>query len=195
MFKLVELPYELSSLVPELSKEVLEFHYNKHHKGYVDTLNKLVKDTEFEKMELRDIYEKSSGPVRNNAGQIINHDFYWQSMSPDKQSADDLRITKALKRDFGSVDKFNEQFVELGSKVFGSGYVWLVYDKTSKKLQIKKTKNAENPTSATIVPLLCCDVWEHAYYLDYKNERVKYLENFCNVINWNFAEQNFKGLE
>ncbi len=186
MIKFTDLPYAEDALEPHISGKTLSFHYGKHHKGYVDNLNKLIKGTEYEDAELEDIVEKSSGPIFNNAAQTINHAFLWDSMTPDYEDLDeDSKLMKAIEKKFGSMDEFKEHFKEKALKTFGSGWCWLTRD--DEYVQIEVTKNAARPKNR---PLLVCDVWEHAYYLDYQNDRGKYVDAFFNVVNWKFASDN-----
>jgi Fe-Mn family superoxide dismutase len=186
MITLPELPYAHDALEPHISKETLRYHHDKHHKAYVDNLNKLIKGTEFEDMSLDKIIKKSgSGPIFNNAAQVWNHTFYWNSMTPDTTNPSE-QLLSAIEKKYGSVTAFQKEFTEKGKTLFGSGWVWLVKDGDS--VTIETTHNAEQPKRK---PLLVCDVWEHAYYLDTKNERPKYIENFFKVANWKFAESNW----
>lgn len=188
MIELPDLPYPHDALAPHISKETLHYHHDKHHKAYVDNLNKLIKGTEFEAMSLEQIISKSkSGPIFNNAAQVWNHTFYWHSMAPSESVKLEGPLFDAIDDEFKSLSNFQKEFGEKGKKLFGSGWVWL----TSKddKVQIEATHNANGPKNK---PLLVCDVWEHAYYLDTKNERPEYIKNFFKVANWQFAEKNFK---
>src|SRR3569833_2733929 len=169
--KLPELPYAMNALEPHISKETLEYHYGKHHKTYVDNLNKLIPGTEFEKMSLEEIIKKSSGGIFNNAAQVWNHTFYWNCLAP-KSSEPAGALADALKKGFGSLDEFKQKFTQTAIGTFGSGWAWLVKNKK---------------------PLLTCDVWEHAYYIDYRNARAKYVETFWKIVNWDFAAKNFAG--
>lgn len=189
MIELPDLPYKRDALEPHVSKQTLDFHYGKHHKGYVDNLNKLIKGTGYEDKDLEDIVTSASGTIYNNAAQVWNHTFFWQCMTPDAESIDEeSKIGKAIDRDFGGYDKFKEQFVDSATKLFGSGWLWLVED--NRKLKIKKMKDAREPLTAELKPILVCDLWEHSYYLDYQNDRAKYVEAFCSLIDWKFAESN-----
>jgi len=191
-FTLPPLPYSLDALAPHMSPETLDFHYGKHHKAYVDNLNKLVPGTEFEKMSLEEIIRKSSGPVFNNAAQIWNHTFFWNSLSPAGGKEPSGALAEAIRRDFGSLDAFKERFTEACIKQFGSGWGWLV--KTSEgKLLVTSTSNAQTPLTEGQVPLLTCDVWEHAYYIDHRNRRADFLGAFWKLVNWEFAQKNFSG--
>lgn len=185
-----ELPYAEDALAPVISKETVEFHYGKHEKAYIENLNRLIRGTEFEDMELEDIIAKASGPVFNNASQAWNHIFYFFSFSPDgrREPAGDLR--KAIERDFGSFDKFKEMFVDAGVGLFGSGWVWLSRDNDG-KLFITQGPNAANPITAGLTPLLTFDVWEHAYYLDYQNRRADALKALWDIVDWEVVEQRF----
>jgi len=186
--ELPPLPYSMDALEPHISRETLEYHYGKHHNTYVVNLNNLIQGTEFENMSLDDIVLKASGPIFNNAAQVWNHTFYWNSLSPNGGGAPGGAIAEAINRDFGSFDDFKEAFSKAAVTLFGSGWAWLV--KSGGKLEIVQTQNAGNPMTDGKQPILTCDVWEHAYYIDYRNARPKYVENFWNLVNWEFANQN-----
>ena len=182
---LPELPYAMDALQPHISKETLEFHYGKHHNAYVTKLNDGIKGTEFEGKSLEEIVMKSKGGVFNNAAQVWNHTFYWQSMSPNGGGAPSGKIADAINKTYGSFDKFKEEFTNKAATVFGSGWCWLV--KKGDGLDIVQTSNAETPLTQDLKPVLTCDVWEHAYYIDYRNARPKYLESWWNLVNWDHA--------
>jgi Fe-Mn family superoxide dismutase len=195
-FKLASLPWDESDLEPTISARTIGFHYHKHHKTYVETLNKLVKGTKFADMPLekivRDTHTARDGSdekkIFNNAGQVWNHDFYWRSLSP-KSKKPTGALARAIERDFGSLDDLLEQIASTGKEQFGSGWVWLV--SRGGALAIEKTANAIDPMAKGINCLLTLDVWEHAYYLDYQNERPKYLEaTLKKLIDWDFAAEN-----
>ncbi|HRL22184.1 MAG TPA: superoxide dismutase [Fe] [Alcaligenes sp.] len=188
-FTLPALPYELNALEPHVSKETLEFHYGKHHQAYVTNLNNLVAGTEFENASLEDVVKKSSGGVFNNAAQVWNHTFYWNSLSPNGGGAPSGKLADAINAKWGSFDAFKEAFTKSAVGNFGSGWTWLV-KKTDGSLDIVNTSNAGTTLTSDDVALLTCDVWEHAYYIDYRNARPKYLEQFWNLVNWDFAAQN-----
>ncbi|TDU28306.1 Fe-Mn family superoxide dismutase [Panacagrimonas perspica] len=185
---LPELPYAKNALAPHMSAETLEFHHDKHHKKYVDTANKLIAGTEFEKMEIEEIIRRSSGKIFNNVAQAWNHAFFWNCLTPDQKSPSE-KLAEALKKSFGSVDEFKSSFSKTATEAFGSGWAWLVKD-TDGSLKIISTSNADTPIKGDQKPLLTCDVWEHAYYIDYRNERPKYLEHFWNIVNWDFVGKN-----
>ena len=188
-FILPPLPFEKSALAPHLSAETLEFHHGKHHKAYVENLNKLLEGKPEANNSLEDIIQSSEGGVFNNAAQVWNHTFYWRSIKPNGGSQPTGDLLDAIQRDFGSVEKFKELFTEAGVTQFGSGWVWLVVDKG--KLAITKTSNADLPLKHGQRALLTMDVWEHAYYIDYRNMRPKYIETFLkNLVNWDFALEN-----
>lgn len=185
---LPELPYARDALAPHMSAETLDFHYGKHHKAYVDNGNKLIAGTEFENMPIEDIIKKSSGKIFNNAAQVWNHTFFWNCLTPN-QAAPGAALTEALNKAFGSVDEFKAKFTESAAGNFGSGWTWLV--KTADGvLEIVNTSNAGNPMTDGKTPLLTVDVWEHAYYVDYRNARPSYLEHFWALANWAFVEAN-----
>ena len=189
--KLPELPYAMDALEPHISRETLEYHYGKHHKTYVDNLNKLIPGTEFEKLSLEDIIKKSSGGIFNNAAQIWNHSFYWNCLSP-KGGEPGGALADAIKSSFGSLDEFKQKFSQTAITTFGSGWGWLVKNAAG-KLEIVSTSNAGCPLTEGNTPLLTCDVWEHAYYIDYRNARPKYVETFWKIVNWDFVAKNFAG--
>ena len=181
----------MNALEPHISQRTLEFHYGKHHAAYVNNLNKLIAGTPFEGKSLEEIIKNSNGGIFNNAAQVWNHTFYWNCMKPnpakDKPKG---KLMEAIIRDFGSFDEFKTKFIEKCATLFGSGWAWLVADKDG-KLSIVQTSNAQTPLTDDLKPLLVCDVWEHAYYLDYQNVRANYLNEFWAVINWEFVESNF----
>jgi Fe-Mn family superoxide dismutase len=191
-YTLPPLPYAIDALAPVISKETLEFHYGKHHKAYVDNLNKLVPGTEFEKKSLEEIIVKAQGPIFNNAAQVWNHTFYWNGMKPKGGGEPTGELAKAIKDAFGSFSAFKEQFTQKSVGQFGSGWGWLVRKKDG-KLAVEATGNAGNPMTTGSHPLLTCDVWEHAYYIDYRNARAKYVDAFWGLVNWEFVEKNLKG--
>ena len=183
------LPYALDGLSPYISKETLEYHYGKHHQAYVTNLNNLIKGTEFESLGLEDIVKKSTGGIFNNAAQVWNHTFYWNSMKPNGGGAPTGALAQAIDAKWGSFDRFKEEFTKCAIGTFGSGWAWLV-QKSDGSLDLVSTSNAATPLTGDAKPLLTCDVWEHAYYIDTRNARPKYLENFWNLVNWEFASQN-----
>ncbi|GJG93823.1 superoxide dismutase [Cupriavidus pauculus] len=184
------LPYAHDALAPHISKETLEFHHDKHHQTYVTNLNNLIKGTEFENSTLEEITKKSSGGIFNNAAQVWNHTFYWESMKPNGGGQPTGALADAINAKWGSFDKFKEEFTKTAVGTFGSGWAWLV-KKTDGSLDLVSTSNAATPLTTDAKPLLTCDVWEHAYYIDYRNARPKYVEAFWNVVNWDFAAKNF----
>ena len=186
---LPDLPYAKNALEPHISRETLEFHYGKHHNTYVEKLNGLIKDTEWANASLEDIVRGSSGGVFNNAAQVWNHTFYWHCLSPNGGGAPSGKLAKAIDDAFGSFDKFKAEFSDKAVTLFGSGWAWLV-KKPDGSLAIVQTGNAETPLTGDSKPLMTCDVWEHAYYIDYRNARPKYLEAFWNLVNWDFVASN-----
>lgn len=190
MFELPKLPYEMDALQPYISKETLEYHYGKHHQAYVTKLNELVKDTEFANMSLQDIIMKASGPIFNNAAQDWNHTFYWHCMTPNGKGTPSGNLADAINKKFGSFDEFKKQFTQSAITLFGSGWTWLAKNEQG-ELEIMNTGNAGLPMKDGRTAILTCDVWEHAYYIDYRNLRAKYVENFWQLVNWDFAEKNF----
>lgn len=185
--ELIKLPYKADALEPVISQETMEYHYGKHHQKYVDTLNELIKDSEYESMALMEIIKSAQGAIFNNAAQVFNHNFYWLGLSKAKTTPS-LELQTMIERKFGSMQKFKEEFVAKAAKNFGSGWTWLVL--RDKNLEILNTSNADTPIKDEIVPLLTCDVWEHAYYIDYRNARPSYLDEWFGIINWNFVSQN-----
>lgn len=188
-FTLPPLPYAIDALAPTISQETLEYHHGKHHQAYVTNLNNLVKGTEFESASLEDIVKKSSGGIFNNAAQVWNHTFYWNSMSPNGGGEPSGKLAEAINAKWGSTAAFIEAFNKSAAGNFGSGWTWLV-KKADGSLDIVNTSNAETPLTTDDTPLLTCDVWEHAYYIDYRNARPKYLESFWKLVNWEFAAKN-----
>lgn len=189
-FELPPLPYAQDALQPHMSKETLEYHYGKHHKTYVDNLNKLVPGTEFEGKDLETIIKKSSGGIFNNAAQVWNHTFFWNCLSPKGGGEPTGPLAEAIKAEFGSFQAFKEKFSDTSVKQFGSGWGWLVKNKAG-KLEITSTSNAGNPMTDGATPIMTCDVWEHAYYIDYRNKRPDFLAAFWNLVNWDFISKNF----
>lgn len=190
--QLPELPYSKDALSPHISAETLDFHYGKHHKAYVDNLNNLIKGTDMENLGLEEIVRKSTGGVFNNAAQIWNHTFYWHCLSPKGGGEPTGEVKAAIEKNFGSFASFKEKFTEASIKTFGSGWAWLV-KKADGTLAIESTSNADTPLKDTSKKaLLTCDVWEHAYYIDYRNSRPNYLAAFWNLVNWDFVAKNLK---
>lgn len=187
--QLPELPYAQNALEPHISAETLEYHYGKHHATYVNNLNNLIPGTEFENMSLEDIIKKSSAGIFNNAAQIWNHTFYWNCLSPNGGGEPTGDLGDAINTAFGSFADFKEKFTTSAVTNFGSGWTWLVKNNDG-SLEIVNTSNAANPVTDGKTPLMTCDVWEHAYYIDYRNARPKYLETFWNLVNWDFIAGN-----
>lgn len=186
--ELMTLPYSMDALEPLMSKETLEFHYGKHHQTYVNNLNNLIAGTKFEDLSLVNIILESDGGIFNNAAQVYNHDFFWNGLTPT-QGEIPTTVEEALTKAFGSVEKFKEEFTAKAVGHFGSGWAWLVQDE-NQDLKIVTTINAQNPLTNNLKPILVCDVWEHAYYIDVRNARPKFLENFWKLVNWDFVAQN-----
>jgi len=187
---LPQLPYSLDALAPHISKETLEFHYGKHHQTYVTNLNNLIKGTEFENSNLEEIVKKSSGGIFNNAAQIWNHTFYWHSLSPNGGGEPTGALKDAILKKWGSFEEFKKAFTQTCVGTFGSGWGWLVKTPNG-DLELVSTSNAATPLTTANTPLLTCDVWEHAYYIDYRNSRPNYMEAFWKLVNWDFAGKNF----
>jgi Fe-Mn family superoxide dismutase len=185
-----ELPYGKEALAPHLSAETLEIHYEKHHKGYLEKLRRIVENKPEERYRLEDLIRSSDGDLYNNAAQVWNHTFYWRSMRPGGGGDPPDALREVIANAFGSVDSFRHEFAEAANGEFGSGWAWLVKDKFG-RLRIQKSSDAENPMQGEFVPLLTLDVWEHAYYIDYRNERARYVTSFLDhLLNWDFVALN-----
>jgi Fe-Mn family superoxide dismutase len=184
------LPYAKDALQPTMSAETLEFHYGKHHQAYVTNLNNLIKGTEFENLSLEEIIKKSQGGIFNNSAQVWNHTFFWNCMKPNGGGAPTGPVADAINAKWGSFDKFKEEFQKSAVSNFGSGWTWLV-KKTDGSVDIVNTSNAGTPLTTENKALLTVDVWEHAYYIDYRNARPKFVESWWNLVNWDFVNQNF----
>lgn len=189
-FELPTLPYGLDGLEPIISKTTLEYHYGKHHQAYVNNLNNLIKGTEFEDADLETIIKKSEGGIFNNGAQVWNHTFYFMSFSPTGGGKAKGKLAEAIDSSFGSFDQFKEEFSQAAATLFGSGWAWLV-KKDDGSLAIVKESNAGNPMREGLTPILTCDVWEHAYYLDKQNARPKYIEDFWKIIDWNVVSERY----
>ncbi len=185
-----QLPYASDSLAPAISQETIDFHYGKHEKAYIDNLNKLIKGTEFDNEELEEVIRRADGPLFNNASQAWNHIFYFFSFSPDGGGEPSGELADAIRRDFGSFEKFKEEFEKAGVSLFGSGWVWLSRDQDG-HLFITQEPNAGNPLRKGLTPLLTFDVWEHAYYLDYQNRRADALKSLWDIIDWDMVESRY----
>ena len=191
-FTLPELPYAKDALAPHISAETLEYHHGKHHNAYVTNLNKLIDGKPEAQLSLEEIILRSDGGVFNNAAQVWNHTFYWHSMKPGGGGQPTGDLADAIKRDFGSFEKFKEEFANAAATQFGSGWAWLV--EKDGKLAVTKTGNADLPMKHGQKALLTIDVWEHAYYIDYRNLRPKYIETFLtSLVNWDFVTKNLRG--
>ncbi len=188
-FSLPELPYAKNALVPYISEETLEYHYGKHHQTYVTNLNNLTQGSELANKSLEELIKTQSGAIFNNAAQVWNHTFYWHSLSPQGGGEPTGKIADAINNSFGSFAAFKDLFSKTAIGQFGSGWAWLVKD-DSGRLAIEATSNADCPLKNGKIPILTCDVWEHAYYIDYRNARAKYIEAWWNLVNWDFANQN-----
>lgn len=189
MHTLPELGFTQNALEPHISKETLEYHYGKHHQTYVTNLNNLIQNTEFENLSLEEIITKASGGIFNNAAQIWNHSFYWQCLSPQGGGEPTGELAELIQKNFGSFANFKAEFSKTAITTFGSGWAWLV-QKPDGSLALESTSNAGTPLVGDNKPLLTCDVWEHAYYIDYRNARPKYVEAFWNLVNWDFVTGN-----
>ena len=190
-FELPPLPYDRTALEPHISGETLDYHHGKHHKAYVDNLNKLVEGTEHANRSLEEIIRNSQGPVFNNSAQVWNHTFFWNCMAQNGGGEPTGALADGINAAFGSFAAFKEQFTDVAIKTFGSGWAWLV-QRPDGSLALVSTSNANTPLTGEDTPLLTCDVWEHAYYIDYRNARPKFVEALWNVVNWNFVASNMK---
>ena len=190
--ELPQLPYAMDALQPFISKQTIEFHYGKHHQTYVDNLNKLVEGTEFENSSLEEMIKRSNGGIFNNAAQVWNHTFYWESLTPASTGVPQGVLAAEIGRQFGSFEDFRQKFTQAALTLFGSGWVWLAKDDKG-TLEILQTSNADNPLRTGRIPLLTCDVWEHAYYLDKQNRRAAYVEDFWKIVDWNRVSLRMEG--
>ena len=187
--KLPNLPYKKNALEPHISAETLEFHHGKHHQAYVTNLNNLILGTEFENASLEEIIQKADGGIFNNAAQVWNHSFYWNCLGQNGGGEPTGKIAEKIVENFGSFENFKTEFTKTAVTTFGSGWAWLVKNSDG-SLRIESTSNAGNPMRNGKTPLLTCDVWEHAYYVDYRNARPKYVDAFWNLVNWDFVNEN-----
>ena len=187
--QLPDLPYAADALEPHISAETLSFHHGKHHQTYVTKLNELIAGTEYEDLPLEEVIRRASGGIFNNAAQIWNHTFYWNCLSPTGGGAPTGKIAEAIQAKWGSFDKFKDELTQSAATNFGSGWTWLVKNEQG-ELEILNTSNAGNPLTEGKTPLLTIDVWEHAYYIDYRNVRPQYIEAYWQLVNWEFANQN-----
>lgn len=188
-FQLPSLPYPKDALKPYMSEETIEYHYGKHHQTYLNNLNNLIVGTEYEKMNLEEIILKSQGAIFNNAAQTWNHTFFWNCLSPNGGGLPTGLLLEKIIQNFGSFEEFKNQFTNAAVTLFGSGWTWLVQNPDG-KLEIVQTSNAGNPLTSGKKPLLTIDVWEHAYYIDYRNARAKFVEAFWEIVNWDFVSKN-----
>ena len=189
-FKLPDLPYAENALAPNISEETIEFHYGKHHKTHVDTLNNLIMSSEFEGKSLEEIIQFSSGNIFNHAAEMWNHSFYWRCMTPNSNMMPSGAFSDAIDRTFGSFDYLKEEFARASVSIFGSGWGWLVRANDG-TLELMCTSGTGNPMVDKKIPLLTCDVWEHAYYIDYRNSRLAYVKAFLELINWDYVQARF----
>ncbi|WP_412462715.1 superoxide dismutase [Halobacteriovorax sp. RT-2-6] len=187
--KLPELPWSKDALAPHISAETIDFHYGKHHNAYVTKLNAAIPGTEFENMSLEEIIMNSKGGLFNNAAQVWNHSFYWNCLAPNAGGEASGAVAEAINAKWGSFDKFKEEFSNTAATNFGSGWTWLVKNKSG-ELEIVNTDDAETPMTSGLKALLTIDVWEHAYYVDYRNARPSYIDAFWNLVNWDFVNSN-----
>lgn len=192
---LPDLPFDKNALTPIITEETFDYHYGKHHAAYVNNLNGIVKDTELAHLSIEELIKKghadNNAPLFNNAAQHWNHTFFWHCLSPEGGKSPQGEIAERINRDFGSFDAFKEQFSTTATKLFGSGWTWLAEDGEG-KLEILGLKDAHTPITENKKPIMTLDVWEHAYYIDYRNARPKFVENFWDIINWEFANNNLK---
>ncbi len=191
-YELPKLPYALDALQPIISKETLEYHYGKHHQAYVNNLNNLIKDTEFANTTLEEIILKSTGGIFNNAAQVWNHTFYWNCLTPNSPKEPSGKLADTIIKTFGSFEEFKKKFSQTAITTFGSGWAWLAKNANG-TLEILSTSNADLPMKHDKQALLTCDVWEHAYYIDYRNMRPTYVEKFWEIVNWDFVTKQFAG--
>lgn len=195
VYQLPELPYDTNSLAPIITEETFDYHYGKHHAAYVNNLNGLTKDTPLAGIPLKKVvregFENNNTALFNNAAQHWNHSFFWHCLSPDGGKAPTGKIKAYIERDFGSFEKFKEEFSTSAVKLFGAGWTWLAQDQEG-KLEILPMKDAHTPLTENKTPILTLDVWEHAYYIDYRNARPKFVESFWEIVNWDFADKNLK---
>ncbi len=189
--ELPPLPFAMNALAPHISEETLQYHYGKHHKTYVDNLNKLIANTDFAKKSLEEIITSSEGGIFNNAAQVWNHTFYWNCLTPHSKGTPTGALADKINQAFGSFAQFKERFSQTAITTFGSGWAWLV-KKQDGSLDIVSTSNAQTPMTSKQTALLTCDVWEHAYYIDYRNARLQYVEHFWNLVNWDFVTSQFE---
>ena len=189
--ELPALPFERTALEPHISGETIDYHYGKHHKAYVDNLNKMIEGTEFADMPLEEIIKKSQGGMFNNAAQVWNHTFYWNCLSPNGGGEPTGKLADAINAAFGDFATFKEEFTKTAIGTCGSGWAWLV-QRPDGSVALVSTSNAGTPLTGEDTALMTCDVWEHAYYLDYQNLRPKYLENFWSLVHWDFIAKNMK---
>lgn len=186
--KLPPLPFAKTALAPRISEETIDYHYGKHHAAYVANLNKLIPGTEFERLSLEEIVKRAKGPLFNNAAQVWNHTFYWNCLGPNAGGEPTGRLNQEIADAFGSFEQFKEKFTNCAMTTFGSGWAWLAR-RADGSLHIESTSNADTPLTSGATPLLTCDVWEHAYYIDYRNNRAAYVKAFWDLVNWNFVEK------
>lgn len=191
MFTLSSLPYPKNALEPYISEKLVTYHYEKHHRNYVNNLNKLISGTEYEGKLLEDIIKTSSGNIFNNASQVWNHTFYWNCLTPRHVKENTCQFFQVIERKFGNFKVFKERFIETATTIFGSGWAWLVKNKTN-EIEIRSTSNAGCPIKDGEIPLLVCDIWEHAYYIDYYNQRPIYINAFWKLIDWEFVNNQWQ---
>lgn len=189
-FELPKLPYRTDALVPFISEETIDFHYGKHHQAYVNNLNGLVPGTEFENAGLETIIKKAEGGIFNNGAQVWNHTFYFEAFSKGGRKEPSGELAEAVKKSFGSLDSFREQFNKAAATLFGSGWAWLAKSQDGSLLIVQES-NAGNPMRKGLTPLMTCDVWEHAYYIDYRNKRPDYIKNFWEILDWDVVASRY----
>lgn len=189
-FTLIDLKYDKKALEPIISEKTIEFHYGKHHQTYVNNLNNLIEGTELQDVPLEEIIRKSEGGIFNNAAQVFNHNFYFNTFSPNPKKAPEGELLSAIEKQWVNFEKFQEEFVAACASIFGSGWGWLVKDNAG-DLSIMKCSNAENPLKQGFTPLLTFDVWEHAYYLDYQNRRPDHLKELWKIVDWAVVEERY----
>jgi len=185
---LPQLPYELDALEPHMSRVTMEFHYGRHHKKYVDLANQLITGTELEHLPLAEMVQRATGQAFNQIAQAWNHGFFWQCLTPEPQEPDP-ELSRALERSFGDLETFQQHFAQGAARLFGSGWAWLVMNDDG-TLEVTTTRNGDTPLTEGRLPLLTCDLWEHAYYIDYRNDRARYVQHFWPLVNWEFVLEN-----
>lgn len=190
IIKQEKLNYNINSLEPYISSETIKFHFEKHHKNYVDNANKLIQENNIKFTSIEELIKNSNKNIFNNVAQAWNHDFYWKCLSPERSKLNNLSLN-TIKKNFDNINNFKEKFFQSAVKLFGSGWTWAVIN-NKKEIEIINTSNANNPITNDKYPILVCDLWEHAYYIDYRNVRIKYINSFWKIINWNYVNKKIE---